>query len=85
MAGYVPANLSLVSTGPLTGPGKVWNYFSVDANTDVDEVGYFSDGVTRGMKVGDVVHVTDTDTGPTLTVHTVLSVSGVAATVGGAI
>lgn len=85
MAEYVPANLSLVSTGPLTGAGKVWNYFSKDADTDVDEAGYFSDGVTRGMEVGDVVHVTDTDTGPTLTVHSVISVSGTAATVGGAI
>jgi len=85
MAGYVPTNLSLTSNGPLTGPGKVWVYASVDPAGDVDAPGYFTDGVSRGMEVGDVVHVIDTDTGPTLTVHLVTAVSGNAATVGGAI
>lgn len=82
---YTAANLSLTSKGPLTGPGKVWFYVSTDPSGDVDAAGYFTDGVTRGMEVGDVVHVVDSDTGPTLTVHAVISVSGDAATVGGAI
>jgi hypothetical protein len=82
---YSGANLSLVSKGPIAGAGKVWNYTSTDAAATVAGASYFSDGVKRGMKVGDVVHVTDSDTGPTLTIHTVASVSGDAATLGAAI
>lgn len=82
---YTPANLSLTTNGPLTGPGKVWVYASTDPAATVAGSGYFADGVTRGMEVGDIVHVIDTDTGPTLTVHLVTAVSGTAATVGGAI
>jgi hypothetical protein len=53
---------------------SLWAYESADAGTVVDGDGYFSDGDDLGMKVGDIVFVTDTDTQLT-TSHVVLSVT----------
>lgn len=72
----------LKSTAPLTGAGQTWSYRSVDQATDVDAPGYFTNGYALGMKVGDIVEVTDTDTGTTMTLHRVIAVvPGGAATV----
>ena len=79
---YDGANLSLMS-GPLTGAGKQWSYRSTDVATDVDATDYFSDGVARGMLVGDVVTVCDTDTSTTMTLHRVTALSTAGATVSG--
>ena len=62
------------------GGSQIWVYSSADAHGDVDAANWFSDGVTRGMRAEDIVFVIDTAT-PTLTMHTVLSVSGAAATI----
>ena len=51
---------ALVSVAPLTGAGQVWAYRSTDAGTAVDASGYISNAKTLGMRVGDLVRVTDT-------------------------
>jgi len=71
---------ALMSTSPLTGPGKHWSYRSTDVATDVDAVGYFTNGYDLGMRVGDIVWVFDTDTNDVMTIHRVIT-----ATVGGAV
>ena len=59
-----------------------WYYASTDPSTDVDAVDYFSNGDDLGMRVGDIVYVVDTDTGPTATLHSVSAVTaGGAATI----
>jgi len=70
----------LISPAPLTGPGRTWSYRSTDVATDVDAVGYFTDGYARGMRVGDIVQVFDTDTNDVMTLHRVIT-----ATAGGAV
>lgn len=73
---------ALKSSAPLTGAGQTWAYRSTDVATDVDASGYFSNGAALGMKVGDIVEVTDTDTSTTMTLHRVTTVvAGGAATV----
>ena len=81
---YSGSGLSLVSAAPLTGAGQRWLYRSTDVATDVDATDYFSDGDARGMRVGDIIEVTDTDTGTggTTTIHRVTVVTaGGAATI----
>lgn len=70
----------LKSSAPLTGPGQTWFYRSTDVATDVDAVGYFTNGYDLGMRVGDIVEVFDTDTNNVLTLHRVIT-----ATAGGAV
>lgn len=62
---------ALKSPSPLTGAGQTWAYRSTDVATDVDATGYFTNGQALGMKVGDIVEVTDTDTLTTMTLHRV--------------
>jgi hypothetical protein len=58
---------------PRIGNGPaIWYYSNVDAHTDVDAVGYFTDGNERGLRLNDIMFVVDTDTA-TLTIHRVLS------------
>jgi hypothetical protein len=57
----------------------VWSYRDGDDDATVNGAGYFTDGVTLGMKVGDMVWVYDTAT-PKGSLHFVTSVSGQAAT-----
>jgi hypothetical protein len=82
---YSNTGLKLVQSGTSGGP-NMFVYSSTDVHTDVDASGYFSDGVTFGMKVGDVVIVQDTDTGTyNTTIHSVSAVSGTAATISAAL
>lgn len=57
-------------------------YYQTAADADATIVGasYFTDGVTKGMRVGDLVDVVAT-TGPKYKRYQVASVSGAAATV----
>ena len=80
---YDSATLSLVSTGPLTGAGQVWVHTSTDATGDVDAAGYFSDGGSRGMKVGDIVYHRNITT-PAAVVTTAHIVNSVSSTYPGA-
>lgn len=55
---------------------SLWTYASTDAATAVDAAGYITNGQDLGMKVGDLVYVTDTDASPVVvTLHRVVSVS----------
>lgn len=75
---------ALKSPSPLTGAGQTWVYRSTDPAADVDAADYFSNGYDLGMKVGDLVEVTDTDTSTTITIHRVTAVTDFgAATVSG--
>ena len=57
----------------------IWSYKSADDDGTVNGASYFTNGVTLGMKVGDIVFVYDTTT-PKSSGHYVASVSGAAAT-----
>ena len=57
----------------LTTGRSMFLYESTDPHTDVDAVGYFTDGTKHGMKLGDIVIVRKTDTGAT-TLHSVITV-----------
>ncbi len=63
----------------ITGPA-IWLYRDGDAHTDVDAADYFSDGLQLGMKVGDILFVQN-DSTYVITIHSVLSFSGNAATI----
>lgn len=68
------------------GQPALWVYASADVHTDVDAAGYFADGDARGMKVGDIVMVQETDNSYVTTIHAVSAVTaGGAATVNSAV
>ena len=73
---YTPATLDCLI--PRTGAGPaLWTYSNgVDAHTDIDAAGYFSDGADRGMVANDVLIFNDTDA-PTCTIHQVASATAV--------
>ncbi|MBO0125218.1 hypothetical protein [Agrobacterium sp. OT33] len=78
---YVPDNLSLSDTQISGYQPRRWRYTTAaDSDATIVGAGYFSDGVTKGMKVGDLVDVVAT-TGPKYKLYQVASVSGAAATV----
>jgi hypothetical protein len=53
-----------------------WAYNSTDAGSAVDASGYITNAKALGMKVGDLVYVTDTDASPpAVTVHRVVTIS----------
>lgn len=55
---------ALVASG-IGGKGNIWKYDSADALTDARVSGYFSNGYDLGMRAGDMVIITDTDTSAT--------------------
>jgi hypothetical protein len=79
---YVPDNLAMV-INPVGGAmPRVFMYFNSAADSDTTIVGasWFSDGVTKGMRVGDLVDAINTGTAKYKR-YQVASVSGAAATV----
>lgn len=73
---------ALINPGLFNGRCQIWAYRSTDVATDVDAADYFSNGHALGMRVEDVVIVTDTDTNSVMTLHRVTAVTaGGAATV----
>jgi hypothetical protein len=78
---YVPNNLVL-DVNEVS--GALYRHFRYTTASDGDGTitgaGYFSDGVSKGMRVGDMVTVVAT-TGPKMKAYQVASVSGNAATV----
>jgi hypothetical protein len=78
---YVPDNLILADIGIGGIIPRVFYYQTAsDADATIVGAGYFSDGVTKGMRVADLVIVVAT-TGPKKKEYQVASVSGQAATV----
>lgn len=78
MAGYSTSNPPAQIAQTVTGK-SVWLYSSADDDATVNGASYFSNGVSLGMKVGDIVLVVDTAT-PKGSFCFVTSVSGDAAT-----
>ena len=76
--------IQLVAEGIGSAGRSIWSYQSADAPGDVDATDYFTDGVRDGMKVGDIVFVTNTS-GYTVTVHAVSAVGAVYATISAAV
>jgi hypothetical protein len=78
---YTANTLSMWTGGPVEGAQKLWTYVTSDTLLTVKGASYFSDGVSRGMQVGDFVMVVNPGTAYAL--YAVTSVSGAAATVAG--
>jgi hypothetical protein len=79
---YVPDNLAM-TINPVGGyMPRVFMYFNSAADSDATITGasWFSDGVTKGMRVGDLVDAINTGTAKYKR-YQVASVSGAAATV----
>lgn len=77
MAGYSTSNPPKLITQSLDGVGpNIWSYASVDGATTVDAANYFTNGGSLGMKVGDLVFVTDTDASPVVTTLHQVSATG---------
>ena len=70
---YSKENLTLTAEG-IGGRGSLWHYTSADAIATVNTSGYISNGDAMGMKVGDLVIVTDTAT-PTTNLAVVADVT----------
>ena len=72
---YSTSNPPVLLTGSLNDQSaSIWTYRSTDASTVVDGNGYFTNGGALGMKVNDVVFVTQTGvTPPASSIHTVVS------------
>lgn len=75
MAGYSTSNPpALCGQGIGNQIPARWTYSSVDAASVVQVAGYITNGDALGLKVNDIVDVTDSDTG-LLTTHIVLTVT----------
>lgn len=59
--------------------GAVWGYTSNDSIASVAASGYVANGAALGMKVGDIVHVTQLSTADAYTAHATGRVSSVTA------
>lgn len=70
---YATTNPPQIVAGGIGGGRRVWSYQSADAHGDVDATDYFTNGRDLGMKVGDIVYVTNTS-GYTVTTHAVSAV-----------
>ena len=55
---YTTATLNKVSAGIGSGGVNIWTYSTADALATVVGASYFSDGIAKGMKLGDVVLLT---------------------------
>ena len=72
---YVPANLRLAGDDFSGDIARKWEYTTAsDADATIVGAGYFSDGVKRGMRAGDIVDVVAT-TGPKYKRYQVASVN----------
>ena len=76
---YVTSNPPAKLVDSIGGHVALWAYKSTDDDSTVNGAGYFTNGVSLGMAVGDLVFVIDTTT-PKGSFHYVASVSGTAAT-----
>ena len=57
-----------------------WSYESEDGAATVDAAGYITNATKLGMKVGDIVYVTDTNASPIIvTTHVVTAITAGAA------
>jgi hypothetical protein len=71
---YATSNPPRVVGDSIGGGCTLWLYSSTDDDATTNGSGYYSNGVALGMKVGDVVLVSDTTT-PKSSLHFVTSVN----------
>lgn len=71
---YATSNPPALLQDRIMGGGAVWSYISADARATVVGAGYFSNGRSLGMKIGDVVNCV-VDTTGVLTVASVTAVN----------
>jgi hypothetical protein len=64
---YATSNPPEKLVSNLDGTFNIWVYRSTDPTTDVDGANYFTNGVSLGMKAGDIVFSVDTDASPVVT------------------
>lgn len=78
---YATSNPPALMFAAFGGVGpSVWQYKSTDASTAVDAAGYIANAGSLGMKVGDLVFVTDSDASPIIvTTHVVTAITSGAA------
>ncbi len=77
---YVPANLQkLAGSGPTA--TQLWTFKGVDSLATIKGAGFITDGSARGMRVGDQVIYSDTNTPLTSLVTVSAVTAGGAATV----
>ena len=55
---------------------NIWTYASTDAAATVDAANYITNGGSLGLKVGDLMFVTDTDASPVITTLHQVSATG---------
>lgn len=81
---YATSNPPQLVIGAITGTGtQLWSYRSTDDAATVNTAGYITNGGALGMRVGDLVSVTDTDASPVTTI--LMAVNSVSATYPGAV
>jgi len=77
---YATTNPPLLKTASFTnaaGESSTWTYSSTDNATAVDAPGYITNAKALGIKVADLIEVTDTDASPVIvTLHRAISYSG---------
>lgn len=82
---YSTSNPPLLKSPSFTnvaGESSTWTYYSTDNATTVDVPGYFTNAKALGIKVGDIIEVTDSDASPvTVTQHRAVSYSGTTLTI----
>ena len=69
------------STAQYVGGGNLWYYRSSDSSTLAQTAGYFTDGLSLGMKTGDVmmmVHQTSYGTSPDLSMGVLVTTNSTA-------
>lgn len=69
---YVSAQWNLVKEGQGGSP-SLWIGYGTDVHTDADAADFIADGVTKGMKVNDVVIYVKTSATIGATLHTVIA------------
>lgn len=73
---YSTSNPPRLVGSDLTGTFQIWVYRSTDTASTVDDANYITNGGSLGMKVGDIVYVTDTDASPVITTVHQVSATG---------
>lgn len=74
---YSTSNPPRLLVSSLTGTGpNIWAYSSTDGAATVDAANYITNGGSLGLKVGDLVYVTDTDASPVITTLHQVSATG---------
>lgn len=81
---YVSAQNNLLTLG-VGGAPSVWIITGEDVHTDADAANFISDGVTKGMKVNDVVIYVKTTATIGATLHSVIAGTAPAVTLSPAI